>query len=143
MKDQPLTRLRNEFEDLIDRFFHRRAGALERRMGFENFGELELEDRPDEVVVRAEVPGFEPEELEVNVSGQLLTVKAEKQEPKRGKKARRDGGAEWSYRSFFSSIVLPQEIDADRIEARYRNGMLELRAPKTEAAKSKRISVQR
>jgi heme-degrading monooxygenase HmoA len=51
MKDQPLTRLRNEFEDLIDRFFHRRAGALEGRMGFENFGELELEDRPDEVVV--------------------------------------------------------------------------------------------
>jgi HSP20 family protein len=72
-----------------------------------------------------------------------LTVKAEKQEPKRGKKSRRDGGDEWSYRSFFSSVVLPQEINAERIEARYRNGMLELRAPKTEAAKSKRISVQR
>lgn len=143
MKDQPLARLRSEFEELADQFFRRRSGALERRMGFDNFGELELEDRPDEVVVRAEVPGFDPEEIEVNLSGQLLTVKAEKQESKRGTKSRRDGGDEWSYRSFLSSVVLPQEIDADRIEARYRNGMLELRAPKTEAAKSKRIAVQR
>lgn len=140
--EQPLARLRNEFEQLVDRFFGRRSGGLETESDWSDFGDFDLEDRPDEFVVRAEVPGFETDELDVQVSGRLLTIKADKKPQRRTRKTREGNGNEWRYRSFFTSVTLPEGTEADRIEAKYRNGLLEVHIPKNEEAKSKRIAVK-
>ncbi len=93
------------------------------------------------MVVRAEVPGFEPGEVDVQVSGNLLTVKAEKKEEKKGK----DGDGRYEerrYRTFHQSVTLPPGTDPGKIEARYKNGLLEVHVPKSEQAKGKRIPVK-
>ena len=130
---------RRKTEDRLDRL-QDEVNMLERFLGQEsNFDlteGLEIDDRDDELVVRADVPGFEPNELDVQISGPLLTIKAEKAEEKK-----RGNGQERTYRSFQRSVTVPQGVKADEIKAKYRNGVLELHLPKTEEAKPKRISV--
>jgi len=139
-KGHPLAELRDEFDALFDRFLSRWAEPFGDLIP-SRFGGLDVEDGDQEMVVRAEVPGFEPGEVDVQVSGNLLTVKAEKKEEKKGK----DGDGRYEerrYRTFHQSVTLPPGTDPDKIEARYKNGLLEVHVPKSEEAKGKRIPVK-
>jgi HSP20 family protein len=139
-KGHPLAELRDEFDALFDRFLSRWAESF-RDLIPSRFGGLNVEDGDQEMVVRAEVPGFEPGEVDVQVSGNVLTVKAEKREEKKDKD---DNGRyeERRYRTFYESVTLPPGTDPDKIEARYKNGLLEVHVPKSEGAKGKRIPVK-
>jgi HSP20 family protein len=92
---------------------------------------FEAQDHEKEVVVRAELPGFEPDDLHVQVHEDVLTVKAEKKEAE----------GQRSYRKFFRSVTLPTGVEAEKAQATYRNGVLELHLPKTEKAQPRRIPV--
>lgn len=136
-KDQPIARLRNEFESLFDRFMSRWPAPFDAEYGFHALWGLDVEDRDSEIFVRAEIPGFESNELDVQLSDRLLTIKAEKKsEGKEG------NGSTAEYRSYHRSITLPAGIKAEGIKASYRNGVLEIHLPKSEEAKPKRIPVQ-
>jgi HSP20 family protein len=142
-KGHPLATLRDEFDALFDRFLSRWAEPFGWPTGLGRFGGLDVEYGDQEVVVKAEVPGFEPGELDVQVSGNLLTVKAEKKQEKKGK----EGNGlrryeEQRYRSFRQSVTLPPGTDPDKIEARYKNGLLEVHVPRSEQARGKRIQVK-
>jgi HSP20 family protein len=136
----PLAQLRDEFDSLFDRFLSRWAEPFGDLIP-SRFGGLDVEDGDQEMVVRAEVPGFEPGEVDVQVSGNVLTVKAEKKEEKKGKNG--DGHyEERRYRTFHRSVTLPPGTEPDKIDARYKNGLLEVHVPKSEQAKGKRIPVK-
>lgn len=82
----------------------------------------------NQLVVRADLPGIEPKDVEVTVSGNLLTVRGKRERSEEEKK--RDYiHREVSYGSFERSITLPKGVDADQIKASYKNGVLELRMP--------------
>jgi HSP20 family protein len=98
--------------------------------------DLDVDDQPDQYIVRAEAPGFEPDEFDVQISGNLLTVKAEHKEETKDEK-----GTSHRYGAIQSSFTLPEGIVLDNVKAHYKNGVLELRLPKSENAKAKRISV--
>lgn len=137
-KDHPIARLRDEFESLFDRFLSRWPARFDMDYRLDTLWGLDVEDRDNEILVRAEVPGFETNELDVQLSDRLLTIKAEK---KVEGKEKGNGRAE-EHRSYHRSITLPVGIREDGIEARYRNGVLEVHLPKSEEAKPKRIPVQ-
>jgi HSP20 family protein len=137
----PLAELREEFDALFDRFLSRWAGPRGWDFGPNRLGGLDIEDSAQEMIVRAEAPGFEPSEVDVQVSGNLLTIKAEKKEEKKGK----EGNGHYEerrYRSFYRTVTLPPGTDPGKIEARYKNGLLEVHVPKSEEAKGKRIPVK-
>ncbi len=137
-RDQPLSRLRNDIDTLFEQLLGQDFGQLD--FGLERAGGLDIEDRDDELVVRAEAPGFEPEEIDIELTGQMLTVRAEKKQEKKRKK--KNGEVEERvYRSFEESVMLPEAIESDKIQANYRNGILEVHIPKSESAKPKRIEV--
>jgi HSP20 family protein len=100
---------------------------------------LEMEEKENEVVVRAEVPGFEASELDVRLAGNLLTIRAEHREEPDGKERepveRRYGRSEWT-------VTLPAGIEPAKIEAHYRNGVLEVHVPMTPEAAPRRIEVK-
>ncbi|MBX5455911.1 MAG: Hsp20/alpha crystallin family protein [Thermogemmatispora sp.] len=92
--------------------------------------------------VQAQIPGVKPEQLEVNVTGNTLTLKAEvpreEVEEQRG---------QWHVReirsgSFARTITFPKDIDSGKIEARYENGVLTVNVPFGEASKPKKIRVK-
>jgi HSP20 family protein len=95
------------------------------------------EARDKEYVVRAEVPGFEPTDFDVKVTGNTVTVHAEHKDEKRG------GHESYGYcfGSFSRAFTLPHGVEESKINARYHSGVLELHLPKTEQAQGKRIPV--
>jgi HSP20 family protein len=92
------------------------------------------------VVVRAEAPGFEATDFDVQVSGDVLTIRAEHKEESR--EGGEGGPAESRYGCFERWVTLPGGTDRDKVEARYRNGVLEVHLPKTPEAQGRRIEVK-
>ena len=102
---------------------------------------LDISERKDAYLVTVEVPGVEPEDLDITMEDGLLTIKGERQftsessEQQFHRVERRDG-------AFRRSITLPAQVQADHIEATFDNGVLQIVVPKAEEAKPKRIQVR-
>jgi HSP20 family protein len=92
-------------------------------------------------IVKAAVPGAKPEDVEVTLNNNVLTIKGETKEDKEIKEENyhlrecRSG-------SFMRSLTLPSDVKADAIEASHKDGMLTIRLPKSETVKSKKIAVK-
>src|SRR5260370_40142776 len=103
----PVPRPREEFKALYDRFFNGWPMLFEPFIEPERFWNLEMKETEKEVLVRAEVPGFEPADLDVELRSNLLIVKAEKKhEP--AKKAK---GFEYAERRYERVVELPVGIE--------------------------------
>lgn len=99
----------------------------------------------DQVVVRAELPGVDPEkDIEVSVQDDVLTIRAERREIAEDK-AGRGYRSEFRYGRFLRQIRLPKDTSTEVISASYRDGILEVRfpAPMESGARSRRIQVER
>jgi HSP20 family protein len=102
---------------------------------------LDVIDNKDSVIVKAEIPGMKPEEIDISVSGDTLTVRGEK---KFEKKEESEGylRQERTYGSFSRMIMLPFHVKSDKVDATYENGVLEIRLAKSEDSKAQKIKVK-
>jgi HSP20 family protein len=132
----PFDLLRREFASLFDRAFAGWPVPFESPWEVTEPPGLEMEELEKEVVVRAELPGFEMNELEVTLRDNLLTVRAEHREPGEGEAAER------RHVRMERSVMLPPGIEPEKIEARYRNGVLEMHIPRKPEALPRRIEVK-
>lgn len=96
------------------------------------------EETEKEFIIRAELPGFTPEELTVELRGEVLAVEAEHKVP--AEKAVES--TERAYSRVRRMITLPPEVELERMEASYRNGVLEVRVPRKPEAVGRRIPVK-
>ncbi|HTN72898.1 MAG TPA: Hsp20/alpha crystallin family protein [Methylomirabilota bacterium] len=102
---------------------------------------IDVYEEKDDIVVKAELPGMDKNDIEVNISDSELTLKGEKK--KEEKIEEKDYySCERSYGAFLRSVALPTEVQADKVKASFKNGILEVRIPKTEKAKTKEIKVK-
>ena len=138
-EEHPLRRMRGEFDALFDRFFAGWPTPFGTDWDWQRGWGLDVDDTGNEVVVRADAPGFEVEDFDVSVSGNVLTVRAER---KQEAGERQGDSYQFSERRLHRTVTLPAGTDPDRVEARYRNGVLEVRLPKTAEAQGRRITVQ-
>lgn len=99
-----------------------------------------FEDKND-IVVKAELPGMEKENVEVKLTDHMLTIKGEKKKEEEIKEENYFR-SERSYGSFIRTLELPADVHADKVKASFKNGVLEVRLPKTEEAKTKEIKVK-
>lgn len=101
---------------------------------------IEFFEKEDKYVVRAELPGMKPEDIEVSVTDNLLTIKGER---KLDNEVKEDDYyyREHTYGTFSRTLSLPSAADDAKIEATYENGILEVGIPKTPEAKPKKITV--
>lgn len=99
------------------------------------YPEIDVKETDKEIKVSAEVPGLEEKDVEVLLSSDSLTIKGEKKQEKeeRGQSYYR---SERRYGSFSRVIPLASDIEADKAEARFKNGILYITIPKTEKAKA-------
>lgn len=102
---------------------------------------LDVIDRDNEIVVRAEVPGIEKKDLSVSLTDNLLTIKGESGSEKKEEKGdyHRE---EISKSSFSRSVTLPGTVDASKTNASLKDGLLEITLPKLEASRRKNITVK-
>ena len=101
---------------------------------------MDISETEDQLKVRAEVPGMKPEDIQISLAGDTLTIKGEKKQEKEDKEENYFR-VERSYGSFSRSISLPCEIEQDKVEASYKDGVLRITMPKCETAKAREIKI--
>jgi len=141
----PATQFRSEFDRLVERFFNEPRGSA---FGVGEFAEagaflpvLEIVENEKEFVVRAEVPGIEPKDIDLHVAGDLLTISGEKRQDI-DEKGETWHHTERRYGSFRRSLRLPAGVDAGSVSADYDKGVLSVHLPRTAEGKSRRIEVK-
>jgi HSP20 family protein len=143
----PFARRFDEMERVFDDFFGRSwlrpFGAWGRPIAAEfplALPKVDVVDRDDEVVVRAEVPGMEKDELEVSVAGNMLTLKGETRREEKEEKGEYYR-CEMSHGAFSRTLALPAEVDDTKVKATLKDGVLELKLAKVEKSKRRTIKI--
>jgi len=142
--ESPLARMRGEMDDLFDRFFPQSWGASMTEALPAHFGwgpRIDLTESENEITVKAELPGVTPEDVNVEIVGNTLTIRGEKKQEKR-EKLENCHYVERQYGAFRRTIQLPSSVDQDKGKATFKDGVLSLTLPKHPEAKPKRIAVQ-
>ena len=133
-REFPMVRLPEEFEEMFERLFRPWRPAM---LEPEYFWNVEVEEKEKELVVRAEVPGFETKDFEVEVRGDRLLIKAEhKFEEKKEEKE-----YEKRIRHYERAFTLPEAVDPEKVAAKYLNGVLEVTLPRKEDTKGRKVPV--
>jgi HSP20 family protein len=134
-----MARMRSEIDRLFEDAFNAPTGKWDRSSvwGFP----LDVTEADEHFMVKAAVPGMNPDDLEITISDNVLTIKGETQD----EEVREDEKVhlrERRFGSFMRSISLPAPVESDNVTATVENGILTLQIPKAEAVKPKRIAVR-
>jgi HSP20 family protein len=103
---------------------------------------LDVAEREDSIVVRAELPGMRSEDIDLSIVGNNLVISGEKKE-QRESKTETTYHSERRWGSFRRTVPLPAEIDPELIDAEYRDGVLTVSLPRPESAKPRHIKVNK
>lgn len=142
----------DEMERMFEDFFGRRM-LSPFRWEMPQLGEMapfqgrrpkvDVQDRESEVAIRAELPGVKKDDLDISVADDSVTIKASTREEKEeGEKEGEFYRREIATGSFARTVALPADVDADKAQAKFEDGVLTLTLPKREQAKRKRIKVE-
>lgn len=129
----PLNSLRAGLEEVFDRVVGRWPMLFENGW-MDGYG-ADIEETDEMVLIRADAPGFEPEDFDIEVLGNALKITAKRTMEGKDK-------TPTVARELERVLTLPEGVDPEKIEAHYRQGVLELRLPKTEKAKARKIEVK-
>jgi HSP20 family protein len=133
----PLHRFRDEFTRLFDQFIPAWSGSFDAARR-NNWG-FDVREENGMVTVRAEAPGFEPNEFDIEVrDNQLIMCACHKSEGEE----KESGAHEWQRREFYHSMTLPAGVDPNKVDAEYHHGILSVKFPKTEESKGRHIPVK-
>jgi len=140
----PFEEMERRFEDLFRRPFSLLEPSWWPRLRMQEMEEIapkvDIFEEGDNFVVKAEIPGMKKEEIEVNLTDDMVTISGEKK--KEEKVEKKDYYRfERSFGSFSRSFRLPKDVQADKAKAIFKDGVLELKVPKTEEAKKKEKKV--
>ena len=151
---EPLTNLRHEVDHLFEEFqdnwpFNRKRG--EKLISYEPPFEMsvrmpavDLKDRKKDIIIKAELPGMDEKDIDVQITGRVLTISGEKKiEREEGEEEGNYYLSERRYGSFRRSLTIPPGIDEDKVEASFHKGVLTVKLPKKPDAisTSKKIEV--
>lgn len=127
----PLRSFQREMNRLLNEFFE--VGPFDKK-AFGNFPEIDVKETEKEIKVSAEIPGIEEKDVEVLLSADSLTIKGEKREEKE-ERGQSYYHSERRFGSFSRTIPLAVEIEADKVSAEFKNGVLNVTIPKADKAR--------
>jgi HSP20 family protein len=124
----------------FDSFFDRRPArfrSVERAWS----PAMDLAEHEDHFFVRMDLPGLDKGDVEIKLQDSELTVSGERKQEEEQKK---DGyyHCERAYGKFERTLSLPNNVDVNKVEATFKNGLLEIRVPKSEEAKTRQVEIK-
>lgn len=138
----PLGYIRSEFDQLFNRFDQMFGPMQAGSAGMRQWSPmLDVTETDKEILVKAEIPGIEPKDLDITISGNMLTLAGEKKEQSE-RKGENFFHSERRFGSFRRTVQLPASVDPDKMDASYKNGLVNIRFQKHPGAVPKRIKVQ-
>ena len=139
----------DEMENYFDKFFHHPFSMMSHPMwpgsSFAKMDDIspsvDIFEEGDDVVVKADIPGISKDDLNVSISENTLTLSGEKKQEEKVEK-KNYHRVERSYGSFCRSFRLPANVNSDKAEASFEEGVLEIRLPMTKESKKKKITIK-
>jgi HSP20 family protein len=135
-----VSRLRREMDRLWEDYFGPGRRALQ-PLAEAWMPAIDVSESGDKVTVKVEVPGMDAKDIEISMVGDTLTIKGEKKVEKE-EKDENYHMVERSYGSFVRALRMPAPVNAEKIEANYKNGVLTITCPKKEEVKPKAIEIK-
>jgi len=126
----------NDFLKPWNDWFDGGSGLWGREM---NIPAVNIKDQKDDYLVSLAAPGLKKDDFNIDIDGNMLTISCEKEEKKEEKDVRFTR-KEYNYSSFARSFTIPDEVNREKIDARYEDGLLKISLPKKEEAKKMAIS---
>ncbi len=113
-------------------------------MGHMEYGmpPLDLIERDKEILVRVELPGMDKKDLKLDLRGDLLTIAGERHHEEEEKEGGKVYRAEIMRGTFTRTVRLPEPVDAEKVDAVFKDGLLEIHLPKTHATERRQIEVK-
>jgi len=141
----PFEEVERWFEDFFRRPFSLLGPSWLPRMRFPELEEIspvvDIYEEGDDVVVKAEMPGIKKDDVDVSLTDNTITISGEKKKEEKVEK-KNYYRLERSYGSFTRTFRLPAEVQSDKAKAKFKEGVLEIRVPKTEEAKKREKKVK-
>ena len=136
-----LTSLQSEMNRLFNTFFDAPTGAGDQGAPRRWIPAMDLVEADDRFVLRADLPGLDENDVTIEVDGDVLTVAGERkaEHEERGEGFHR---IERSYGAFRRSLTLPEGVDPETVSAMFDKGVLEVRIPKPEERKPRRVAIR-
>jgi HSP20 family protein len=131
---------RDEMDRLLDDFYGRMAPAKESYEG-DWLPAMDMKESDNEVVASIELPGLSKDDIKVSVKNDVLTISGEKKQESVEEKENVHR-VERTYGYFRRSVTLPVEVDAGKVKASFKDGILKITLPKVESKKVKEIPIQ-
>lgn len=131
-----LTRMRREFDEMLSKFFADVPALWNAERGDGRWA-FDLEDQPDAYVIKAEAPGFDSKDFKIELRGDQVVMQA-----KRSQKSKEDEKESFTSAEFYHTMTIPQYVDVDKIDATYKQGVLQVSLPKTAEGKGRDIPVK-
>ncbi|HEX9795901.1 MAG TPA: Hsp20/alpha crystallin family protein [Anaerolineales bacterium] len=138
---EPFREMRR-MHDMLDRVMDDSMSGRTNGGWYEGLAPIDVYQTADEVVIEAAMPGVKPDDIEISVTGDTLTLRGEIRQEKEVEGERDYHVRERRYRRFARSLTLPSTVDSSKAQAEIENGILTLRIPKAEAAKPRQITVK-
>jgi HSP20 family protein len=136
----PFEEMERWFDEAFRKPFSFLRPSMWPRMGMPDMEEvqpsIDIFEEGDNVVVKAEIPGMKKEDIDVNLTDNMVTISGEKKKEEKVEK-KNYYRLERSYGSFYRSFRLPKEVQTDKAKANFKDGVLEIKIPETEEAKKK------
>jgi HSP20 family protein len=131
---------RHEMDRLFDRFFDPEWGEFPTALG-DWEPRLDVSETKDAFVVKVEIPGMDPKDIQVSLQENFLTIKGEKKQEKE-EKDERHHRVERSYGAFTRSVRLPVAVDGSKVDAKFKNGLLTVTLPKAPGTRGTTVPVK-
>jgi HSP20 family protein len=136
-----LNDIQSEVNRLFDNFFSRPTQGQGTGMDRVWAPAVDMYETKDELVVAAEIPGLNEKDIHLSISGDMLTIRGERQWNRETKQEQYYRGERWFGR-FERTLPLPIPVQADKVKATYRDGVLTVMLPKAEEIKPKEIKIE-
>ena len=139
-KKQEINKFRREMDRLVDSLWDEFPTPVYQRAN-RDIPSIDLTETKDNLIVTVEVPGINPEDLDISMTENVLTIKGEMKE-ETAEEGENFHQAERRYGSFFRTLELPCRITTEEVQAEYRKGILTIVMPKCKQDRSREVKVK-
>ena len=141
-RNRQITSFQHDFDDLFDRFFNDPLFPIRPLLSEEIwYPSIDVSENKKNIVVKAEIPGVDLENIDISLDNRILTIKGEKKQ-ERQESDEHYHRIESSYGYYKRSIELPVDVDASKVDAKYKNGILKIKLKKAREAETRTIRIK-
>lgn len=141
-RNREVANLRKDFDDLMDSFFSEPVFSIPKLFSEGSwYPSVDVSEGKSDIIVKAEIPGVDKEDIDLSLDGRLLTICGEKEHEKE-ETDEHYHRVESSFGFYRRTIELPADVDDSNVDAKYKNGVLKIKLKKAKEAETRKIKIK-